>query len=334
MPKRDIVVVGASAGGIGVLQTVLSALPWNLHAAIFVVLHTTEDSPGLLPEILNRKSRLPVLYAVHNAPIFPCRIYIAPSGRHMLVDRNRVRLTLEARENRLRPSVDTLFRSASYAYADRVIGVVLTGNLDDGSAGLADIKTRGGLAIVQDPQDAAAPSMPGNAIEATNVDFILPAEEIGPKIVELTQKTVAQVTSIDQVPAQGAQKTNELQATGQFYSCPECGGVLEELPENGTLRYRCRVGHIYSPESLLADQSVALERALWAAIRSMEEQAEFSQRLAENSQNSKRLRLARRFSEKASSSRENANVLRDLLQPTADQGLDIPDVPEQTTGTE
>jgi len=251
----------------------------------------------------------------------------------MLLDRGRLRLTLAARENRQRPSVDTLFRSASYAYADHVIGVVLTGNLDDGAAGLADIKSRGGLAIVQDPEDAAAPSMPSNAIQATRVDFILPAEEIGPRIADLAQSAAAEVTPIDEAAAEASQKTNcnELQATGQFYSCPECGGVLEE---NGVLRYRCRAGHLYSPENLLADQSVAFERALWAAIRSMEEQAEFCERLAQYSQNKKRPRLARRFSEKASSSRENANVLRDLLERTGDQVLRIPDVPDQRTGSE
>jgi len=334
--RRDIVVIGASAGGIGVLQTVLSALPWDLQAAVFVVLHTTEDSPGLLPEILNRNSRLPVMYAVHHAPIFPGRVYIAPPGQHMLLDRGSLRLTLGARENRQRPSVDAMFRSASYAYGNRVIGVVLSGNLDDGSAGLADIKEREGLAIVQDPEDAAAPSMPGNAIESTDVDFILPAEKIGPKIVDLSQAAGSEVTPISAAPAQTSHKANgnELQLTGQSYSCPECGGVLDEVAGNGLTRYRCRVGHLYSPESLLADQSVAFERALWAAVRSMEEQAEFSERLAENSQNKKRPGLARRFSQKASTSRENAKLLRDLLQRTADQVLEIPDAPEQRTGTE
>jgi two-component system chemotaxis response regulator CheB len=323
MPRRDIFVIGASAGGIEVLKTILSALPWDFPASLFIVLHTTEYSPGLLPEILNRSSKLPVLYAVHNAPILPARVYIAPGGqRHMIVERGKVRLEPGPRENHTRPSIDALFRSASYAYGSEVVGVVLTGNLDDGAAGLAEIKARRGMAIAQDPEEALAPSMPMSAIESTSVDFVLPAEEIGPKLIELSSQTAEPVVSI----SDGQRDI----PNGHTYSCPECGGVLEEFQENTMQRYRCRVGHAYSPESLLADQTEAVERALWAAIRSMEEQAEFSDRLAENSRQKQHARLAQRFIEKSVASRENATVLRDLLQNTADE---VFAVPEERTGT-
>lgn len=324
MPRRDIFVIGASAGGIEVLKTVLSTLPWDFGASIFIVVHTTEYSPGLLPQVLNRTSSLPCFYAVHNAPILPSRVYIAPVGqRHMLLERGNVRLEAGPRENHHRPSIDVLFRSASQAYGSEVVGVVLTGNLDDGSAGLAEIKVRCGIAIVQDPDEAMAPSMPVSAIENTDVDFILPAAEIGPKLVELSSQTAEPVISIStskpDVPS------------GLTYACPECGGVLEEVEENTLQRYRCRVGHLYSPESLLADQTEAVERALWAAIRSMEEQAEFSSKLAENSRRKQHLRLVRRFDEKAAASRQNATVLRDLLRSTADEVFEVPD---ERTGTE
>lgn len=319
MGQRDIVVIGGSAGSLQVLQSILPALPWNFPAAVFVVLHTSEDSPGLLPEILNRYSKLPVLYAVHGTEILPSRVYIAPAGqRHMLLDRGKVRLEPGPRENRSRPSIDALFRSASYAYGNQVIGVVLTGNLDDGSAGMLAIKNRGGTAIVQDPDEALAPSMPASVIEATTVDYILPSEKIGDKLVELA-------------PTESAEKVRtismgegSMSATGQTYDCPECGGVLEEAKEGGMLRFRCRVGHLYSPESLLADQTEAVEKALWAAIRSMEEQAEFSDRLADVSRQKKRPRLQHRFAEKANASRENAHILRDLLQKTSDEVFEIP----------
>jgi two-component system, chemotaxis family, protein-glutamate methylesterase/glutaminase len=325
MPRRNIVVIGASAGGLEVLQTVLSSLPFDFPGSVFVVLHTSEDSPGLLPEILNRTSRLPVLYAVHNAPILAARVYVAPVGqRHMLLDRGKILLQAGPRENRNRPSIDGLFRSASYAYGNQVLGVILTGNLDDGSAGLADIKTRGGLAIAQDPEEAMAPSMPTSAIESTDIDFVLPAEEIGPKLVELASSEVAgQLQPI----SNGGRK---MAASGQTYACPECGGVLQEVQESNMLRFRCRVGHMYSPESLMADQTEAVETALWAAIRSMEEQAEFSERLAENSRQKNRVRLARRFSEKAQANRENASKLRQLLQKSAEELLEVPD---ERTGT-
>lgn len=326
MPKRDVVTIGASAGGIEALQTVLGALEWDFPASVFVVLHTSQDSPGLLPEIFNRRSKLPVMYAVHNAPILPARVYVAPSGQqHMLVDRGNVRLQAGPRENRSRPSIDALFRSASVAYGSQVVGVVLTGNLDDGSAGLAEIKTRGGLAIAQDPDDALAPSMPLNAIESTDVDFILRANQIGQKLVELASYEVTH--EVLPISSGGG----NMAASGSTYSCPECGGVLEEMGEGKMLRYRCRVGHLYSPDSLMADQTEALERALWAAIRSMEEQAEFSDRLAVNSRQKQRTRLARSFAEKAQANRDNAAVLRDLLQQSAEQLLEMP---EEKTGTE
>lgn len=326
MPKRDIVTIGASAGGIEVLQTVLSALEWDFPATVFIVLHTREDSPGVLPEILNRQSKLPVMYAVHEAPILPARVYISPAGqRHMLIERGKVRLEVGPRENRNRPSIDALFRSASYAYGSQVVGVVLTGNLDDGSAGLADIKMRGGMAIVQNPEEALAPSMPLSAIESTEVDYVLPAKEIGQKLVEL-----ANSESTERVLPISSGGRN-MAGNGQNYSCPECGGVLEEIEEGKMLRYRCRVGHLYSPDSLMADQTEAVERALWAAIRSMEEQAEFSDRLATNSRQKKRARLARRFAEKAEASRENATVLRDLLNRTGEETFEMPD---EKTGTE
>jgi two-component system chemotaxis response regulator CheB len=326
MAHRDVIVIGASAGGIETLQTVLEALPWDLPASIFVVLHTTEDSPGVLPEIFNRRSGLPAMYAVHNAPILPARVYIAPAGqRHMLLDRGRVRLQPGPRENRSRPSVDALFRSASYAYGSQVVGVVLTGNLDDGAAGLADIKDRGGLAVVQDPEEATAPSMPASAIESTNVDFVLPAAEIGPKLIELVGSEAA--SQVQPISRGG----RNMAASGQVYSCPECGGVLQEVEEGKMLRFRCRVGHMYSPDSLMADQTEAVEKALWAAVRSMEEQAEFSERLAASAREKQNQRLARRFAEKAKYSRETAGVLRDLLQHTATEALEVP---QETTGTD
>ena len=325
MARRDIIVLGASAGGIGVLETILSALPWDFQASLFVVVHTSEESPGLLPEILNRSSKLPALYAVHNAPILPGRVYIAPAGpRHMLLERGKIRLLPGPRENRSRPAIDALFRSASQAYGSQVIGVVLSGNLDDGAAGLADIKTRNGVAIVQDPDEAFAPSMPASAVETADVDYVLPAEAIAAKLVELTA-----TEAVERVRPSNGERN--MVSGGLTYSCPECGGVLKEIQEGGIDRYRCRVGHLYSPESLLADQGVAVEKALWAAIRILEEQAEFAHRLAANSRKKQHPRLVTRFSEKAEASRENASILRDLLQKAADR---VFETPEQRTGTQ
>jgi len=324
MAGRDIIVMGASAGGISALQTILSGLPWDLRASIFIVLHSTEDSPGFLPEILNRKSKLPVLYSVHDAPVLPGRVYIArPGVSHMVLERGRVRLVPGPRENRHRPSVDALFRSAAVAYGSRVVGVVLTGNLDDGSLGLAEIKQRGGMAIVQDPSDAQAPSMPMSALENVDVDFTLAAPEIGAKLVEVVSETPQ--PGVIEIPSQA------FEATGQPYSCPECDGVLEEVEEGGMVRFRCRVGHVYSPESLHADMNVSVERALWTAIRVLEEHADFSARLAARFVRKERQSLADRFREKSEVSMADASVLRNLLERSAEEVLEEPE--QEKTGT-
>lgn len=335
MARPDIIVMGASAGGIGVLQTILSSLPWDLKASIFIVLHTTEESPGLLPEILNRSSKLPVLFATREAQILPGRVYVAPGGtRHLLVDRGTVRLMSGPRENRQRPSIDALFRSAAIAYGTRVIGVVLTGSLDDGSAGLADIKSRGGVAVVQDPDDAMSPSMPMSAIETVAVDFVLPASDIGPKLVSLVGENTEEKP---EAKPELITESKSMKPTGQTYSCPECNGVLQEIEEGELVRFRCRVGHAYSPETLHADQNVAVEKAMWAAIRALEEHAEFSARLASRSFAKRRPHLATRFTEKAETSREDAMVLRELLERSGDTVLELPqelEIPNERTGTD
>ena len=323
--NRDIITLGASAGGVEALREVAGGLPADLPAAVFVVLHIPPYFPSNLPRILSGAGPVPAEHAQDGAPIRPNRIYIAPPDMHLILEHGRMVVRRGPKENRFRPSIDALFRSASVAYGRQVSGVVLTGNLDDGSAGLACIKSRGGLAIVQDPDEAMAPSMPTSAIESVQVDFILPAEEIGPKLVELAPTQVE-----EKVQAIEGGNGN-IHSTGQSYPCPECGGVLNEVEEGEMVRFRCRVGHLYSPESLLADQSESVERALWAAIRSMEEQAEFSDRMAANSRQKQRPALARRFSGKAEGSRANATVLRDLLQKAAE---DILEVPEERTGTD
>ncbi len=328
MARRDIIVMGASVGGLSTVSSILATLPWDFAATIFVLIHTSDEGPGLLPKIFNRCSKLPVVEAINKAAILPGRVYVAPpDGRHLIVERDQVHLLPGPKENRHRPSVDALFRSAARAYGKRVIGVVLTGYLDDGSAGLADIKARGGIAIVQDPDDAEIPSMPLNAMQSIVPDYCLTAAEIGARLVALAAEDV------DDSGEEGKPESSEIvtmPGNSGSYPCPECGGVLEQVRERKLLRFRCRVGHIYSPESLHQDQMNALESALWAAIRSLEEHAELSDRLAQRSSVAERLGVARRFSHKAAIARENARVLRGLLEKTA-EALQAP--AELPTGT-
>ena len=188
MPKHDIIVIGASAGGIEALIELFSVLPQDLPAAVFVVCHLSPQSEGVLPAALSRNGNLRAVNATDREQIIPGRVYVAPPDHHLLVEPGFVRVTQGPKENRFRPAIDPLFRSAAYAYGPRVIGVVLTGALDDGTAGLWAIKERGGLAIVQDPDDALFPSMPLSALTNVQVDYRVPLSEIAPLLVRLVSE--------------------------------------------------------------------------------------------------------------------------------------------------
>jgi two-component system chemotaxis response regulator CheB len=174
MEKTNIVVIGASAGGFEAIRALISSLPPDLDAAIFIVWHMSPDIRGVLPQVINRHKTIMASHAIDNEPIVYNRIYVAPPDRHLVIENGFVRVTRGPKENRFRPAVDPLFRSAAYTYGPRVIGIVLSGALDDGTAGLWTIKSRGGIAIVQDPADAEVPSMPENAIKAVDVDYLVP----------------------------------------------------------------------------------------------------------------------------------------------------------------
>jgi two-component system chemotaxis response regulator CheB len=203
-------------------------------------MHTAEDSPGLLPAVLNRSSLLPVVNGSHQMPIYPGRVYVAPPSMHMKVHRGQVILNAGPRENRHRPSIDVLFRSAANAYGERVIGVVLSGYLNDGSMGLEFTKKHGGLAIVQDPDEAIAASMPLQALEKSEVDFVLPVCDIGAKLVSLVGAGEPQTGGpvMEKKPPVSSREGH----AGMF-SCPDCGGVLQETREGNLTRFLCRVGH-------------------------------------------------------------------------------------------
>jgi len=318
MTGRDIVVIGASMGGLEALKNIVPSLPEDLPAAIFIVLHTSEDSPGVLPDLLNRISNLPVLYAANNMAVRPGRIYIARPGQHLSLEKDVMKLSAGPKENRHRPAIDVLFRSAAASYGEQVIGVVLSGNLDDGSAGLRDIKLRGGMCIVQDPERALAASMPVNAIEAAQPEFVLPVEQIADKIVTLVGASDLQTKASDN----GGGTLHQTHAT---YSCPACHGSLQEVVEGGMVRFRCRVGHKYSAESLLEDQAEAVEKALWAAIRSLEEHSEVAARLAKKWSERNHSRLSKQFSRRAQASGEHARTLRLFLDTTDEVREPVPE---------
>jgi two-component system, chemotaxis family, protein-glutamate methylesterase/glutaminase len=275
VPNRDIVVVGASAGGMDPLRRLSEGLADDLPASVLIVQHMGATAPSLLAEILARGTSLITSFARDGEGIERGRIYVAPPDRHLMVEPGVLRLQPGARQNRHRPAVDPLFRSAAQAYGRRVIGVILSGSLDDGAAGLRAIKEAGGIALVQDPKEAAFPGMPESALASVRVDHCVPVRELVKLVNELTRETLAEEPA-PSTPEEGFNLTpSALRATN--FGCPSCGGVLWESQES----FRCHVGHIFGAESLLAEQEFRLEDSLWVAIRTLEESAALKRRMAD-----------------------------------------------------
>lgn len=324
MPSRDMIVVGASAGGIPTLKELVASLPADLPAAMFVVLHMNPEAKSVLPEILRRSGRLPVTFAEDGAPIETGHIYVAPPNEHVLVEPDRMRVVRGPKENRHRPAIDVLFRSAAWTFGPRVVGVVLTGYLDDGTAGLWAIQSCGGVTVIQDPADAMHHDMPVNAARAIEVDYSLPVGEIGPLLVRLAGEPVK--VEADERPttikteigfATMTRDISDMDSLGTLsaFTCPACHGALWEL-HGDVLRYRCHTGHAFSRDSLIAEQSTAVEDALYSAMRAVEEKALVLRRLSErHSGRSEALRQD--YEDKATALDETANVLRGMLSGEA-----------------
>ena len=321
MPDHDIVVVGASAGGVEALAGLAASLPTGLPAAVFVVLHVPSTGTSALPDILSRHGPLPATHVKDGEPIENGRIYVAPPDHHVLLRRGHVHLARGPRENGHRPAVDPLFRSAAHEYASRVVGVVLSGALDDGTAGLTAVKSRGGLAVVQEPGDALYPGMPDSALEHVRVDHVVPTADMGALLARITAEPAPEAPETPdnmevEVEVEGFSLDaieGERPGRPSGFSCPDCNGVLWEIQDGQLQRFRCRVGHAWSPESLLTQQSEALEAALWIALRSLEERAALARRLAEPARRRGHAITARRFEEQANEAQQAARLVRDLL---------------------
>jgi two-component system chemotaxis response regulator CheB len=328
------------------LTRLLPDIPADIPAALFIVLHMPAQNPGLLPQILSRYSSLAVNPVVNGEPVKPGHIYVAAPDYHLIIESGKVHLLRGPRENRHRPAVDVLFRSAALAYGPRVTGVVLTGALDDGTAGLFAIKRRGGMAVIQDPKDALFSSMPQNAAENVQIDFAVPLTEMGPLLARLAYQ---EAPAAQKFPApQEMQKEGRIMdldmntlnnddkiGTPSVFSCPECHGVLWELHDGDLTRYRCRVGHAFSPESMAAEQSEALETALWMALKTLEESASLSRRMVERARQRGQPAIANRFAQREQDALERAQLIHDVLvksetsvERESNEVLNIPPEPE------
>lgn len=287
---QGVVAVGASAGGVEALTQFAAALPPDLPYAVLVVLHMPAEAPSVLARILDRRGPLPATSPTDGEPLAPGRIYVSVPDRHLMVDDHRVLLTEGPTENAHRPSVNALFRSVALTFGPRAIGVVMSGVLDDGVLGAKAIRARGGVTVAQLPDDAMFPAMPQNALDAGVIDHQATAADIGALLTKLSGRAIEEREmepdtnmELENRIAMGSRFTVEVDTETlgppSGYTCPDCNGSLMMLSESS---YRCHVGHAWTAEALLAARDAEIEGALWIALRSLQEKARLSRRLAEN----------------------------------------------------
>lgn len=326
MINHDIVVIGASAGGLEALTALVHTLPDRLHAAIFIVIHFPTNSTSNLPSILTRKTLLPTVHPENGETIQEGKIYIAPPDHHLILKDGKIILDHGPRQNGFRPSIDPLFRSAARQYRERTIGILLSGLLDDGVFGMQEIKQRGGITIAQDPEEALFNALPLAAIDYGVVDYILPVHKISeiisrdgrssdelPGETQMTDSSNHEEKSIQADIDQFEEEGKPIDPTTTVMTCPECGGVLWEVNDDKITRYSCHVGHTYSTDTMLEEQSRAIEGALWTAIRAIKERVFLLRRLATISKSNGAAKLEKRYTEHANELEGSADLLRRSL---------------------
>jgi two-component system, chemotaxis family, protein-glutamate methylesterase/glutaminase len=317
---HDVVVIGASAGGVEALVSLVEALPPDLSAAVFVVLHVAPGSTSVLAEILGRAGPLAARQARNGDRIVPGRILVAPPDHHLVLTSGGVTLDHGPKENGHRPAADPLFRSAAAAFGPRTIGVVLSGTRDDGSAGLAVIKAAGGMALAQAPDEALYPSMPQSAIDQVALDAVASCAELARLIASAVAQTIEGGTAVPSHPDAPPPASGGGGATG--LTCPECGGALWERDEGNVVRFVCHVGHRFSTDSLVKQHGETMEAALWTAVRILNERAGLVRRLAARVRGGPESITHRRFEASAREAEDHAATIRDGILSAALSRLD------------
>ncbi len=329
-PASSLVVVGASAGGVEALTTLAAGLPEDLAAAVCVVLHLPAAADSRLAEIISRAGPLPAAQARGGEALEAGRILVAPPGRHLVVRGTQALVVRGPHENGVRPSIDTLFRSAAVAYGPRAVAVVLSGARDDGVAGASAIGRRDGCVFVQDPDGSTFPSMPAETISRDHPDRVLPLGELAGAIAAAVQRLSREVHMRDDGKDEmsleteyatldsGAMERDGPHGKPSGYGCPACGGVLWEIEGEDLLRFRCRVGHAYTAQRAVEEQGASVEAALWTALRALQERAQLSERLASRLERVGARQSRARFQEYARESQEQAELIRRLLVGAGD----------------
>lgn len=320
MATKNIIVIGASAGGVDALSRLCATLPADLPACVFVAQHLSPASRSVLPQLLGRAGPLPAMAPVDGQVFEPGHIYVAPPDHHLLLRGDKMLVRRGPHENRTRPAVNALFRSAALAAGSRVIGMVLTGLLDDGTEGLIAIKAAGGTSVVQDPEDAEWPSMPRNAVKRDHVDHVVPLANMAPLLVRLTSEEAgpsiplpAEYATEDRIAAQEFAVTEpEIETPGapSHLSCPDCGGVLNQINTGDELRFRCQVGHAFTPLGLADAQNEELERALSVAVRTHRDRIRLFTQMSESAE----ARGLRHAVERWRSAQEQSEQMLEVLE--------------------
>ena len=319
--EHHTVVVGASAGGVEALRRLIARLPEDLDASVFVVLHLPTNAHSALPQILERAGRLPVHHAIDGEEPVPGMIYVAPPDAHLILHKRQMSLLHGPTENGHRPAIDPLFRSAAASYGPRVIGVILSGALDDGSAGLLAVSRAGGITMVQSPSDALYPSMPISALDAVPVDVVADVDELGDLLTELVHRPIPQMPR-DPGATNGDYAERALEGGGALemqgrpsrFTCPDCGGSLWESPDETDTKFRCRVGHAWTAAALLEQQADTLEQALWTALRALAERADLARRMRDQAEDHHRPHAVRILDLQLKELEEKADVVREVLR--------------------
>jgi two-component system, chemotaxis family, protein-glutamate methylesterase/glutaminase len=346
--------IGASAGGVEALRQITTDLPGDFEGTILIVQHTPENGAGNLADLLARRANIPVVIASERLVLKPGVAYVAPPGKHMVVKDGRIQTRIGPSVNRHRPAIDPMFQSVAESFGVRAVGIILTGYLDDGTAGLIAIREAGGRAIVQDPDDAAVPSMPLSALQYVTPEYCLPLTEIASTMVALTNEAPRQSeTTIEGAPpdvttAEGttpertggdagdghaapagdviALAPRDRMVTGapdpqnaphkgkpSVFVCPECLGTLWETENHNLLQFQCRVGHAFSAETIYSEQAENMEKAMWTAVRALQEHADMSLRLAERARKHGHSLAQLRFENRFKDATRDALRLQEVL---------------------
>lgn len=322
--KNNIVVIGASAGGLQAMTELVSHLPENINAPVFAVLHLSKDSqPDIILQYLQSNTRLTCRIPVDGESFKKGYFYLAPANCHMMIGKDVIRVNKGPHENRWRPSIDVLFRSAAANYDSNVIGIILTGLLDDGTSGMSAIKRCGGTTIVQEPSEAAFPDMPTNVINNVTVDYRVSIADIAYILEDLFSKPKQPFTNIPpdvKLEAEITERRNFSMenlrqiATHSVFTCPDCGGGLWKINSDDEIhRYRCHTGHVYNEDILLKKQQESLEESVWVSIRMLEERRNLLLTMGKHAEESGKIDHALSYQEKANETTVHIERLKTLL---------------------